>query len=144
MRRILAGAMLILSPAVVVAETCAWDAVTNRSDGSPLLPGELVGYRLYQNATPKATALAPETSVTIPKLARGGYTFTVSAIGDAGQESAPSEPLQVNVTAGPTPTKTPYPTSTAIKPKEVPANFRLKSMSFTYEEIAPTATPVPR
>jgi hypothetical protein len=56
----------------------------------PVDAADLAGYRVYRDGTMAASVPANQTSVSLTKLAGGTYSFTVSALDTAGNESAES------------------------------------------------------
>ncbi|MBD2899675.1 hypothetical protein amrb99_86610 [Actinomadura sp. RB99] len=76
-----------------------WDASTDNDGGSGVK-----GY--YVTVDGKKGDLVTGTSTTVSGLADGDHTFAVSAVDNAGNESAASAPVTVKVATGPGPDKT--------------------------------------
>jgi len=81
--------------------TLAWDAPTQDSNGGPL--SDLAGYRFYYSRTtppdgPDGTLVeVVETRHTATDLAAGTWYFAVTAVDEAGNESALSDAVAVEV-----------------------------------------------
>jgi hypothetical protein len=80
----------------------AWDSPTLDAGGQPL--GDLAGYRLYYSRTmppdgPEGTSVevGDATQFTVSGLAADTWYFAVTAVDDAGNESALSEALPLEV-----------------------------------------------
>ena len=79
----------------VIASTVilAWDAPVARADGSPLLPGEIGGYRVYygpeEGSYPNRIDVNDGTAVqtTLTSLLPGTYYFVVTTYDIDGRES---------------------------------------------------------
>ena len=71
----------------------SWTPPTQYTDGSPLPPAELAGYRIYKGNSPSTLTRYAEvdgmaTSYTVQDLASGTHYFAISAVAVGGEESA--------------------------------------------------------
>ena len=81
----------------------SWSAPTTRTDGTPLSPSELEGYRIYLGTSPDNLVLQEEllgissTEISLIISAPGIYYFAVTAYDADGLESAFSEVVSKEV-----------------------------------------------
>ncbi|MDJ0805228.1 MAG: fibronectin type III domain-containing protein [Gammaproteobacteria bacterium] len=81
----------------------SWRAPTTRTDGSPLDPSELEGYRVYYGTSPDDLVLREEllgisaTEITLNISIPGTYYFAITAYDSNGLESAFSKVVSKEV-----------------------------------------------
>lgn len=82
-----------------------WTAPTLRTDGTPLQPSDIKGYRVYQGSESRGWYRYHQVNdpnlnfVDIEGLAPDAYYFAISVIDQFGQESDPSELAYKTITA---------------------------------------------
>ena len=80
-----------------IAASIAWNPPTTYTNGAPVPPGEILGYRIYSGTaidnqtTLEGEIVHPATQFTLDPADQGRY-LTVTALGRAG-ESAKATPL---------------------------------------------------
>ena len=72
--------------------TLSWVAPTERVDGSPILPGEIAGYRIYSGSTEANFVAEAEVAGNVLSyefaLLEGTTLYAITAVGARGIESA--------------------------------------------------------
>lgn len=103
MRLILIGMLVLLMCGTAMAEKLVWDPPTTYTDGTPIAPGDLVGYNAYETTGGRVKLNAsmithssacvgtttPKCSWTMSTQTKGD-TFLMTAVDSVSQESSDS------------------------------------------------------
>jgi len=83
---------LMASPTETLEVDLIWDANTE---------SDLAGYRPYRDGTLLTADLQPSPSYLDAAVGSGAFTYTVTAVDEAGNESEPSQPAEISLDAEP-------------------------------------------